>query len=316
MITSRDPRHLMFAALLCVYALTVPTPALAASMLSADASGFATAGADLGSPDKQITPGAGVTTVTFGDAASDNIASGIALSAGALGAGEARFGALAGHARAEASSAPPSPHLAAGEARLFLGFLDTAEIVSSTLAPGTPVTLTFVMTLDAMAFHSGNGLFVPSRIGAFARGDAVISDIEAGTSTPPVGPIPSTIVQSVGSNVPQKTLQFDTVVGHHLVFDVDLEVAASVRILCCEAGPTSASQGAAEVLADHTARFFYQPLDDVSLVSESGRNYALAGPGGAPVPEPASLTLLGVGGAALLAATRRLSRARRPCVRS
>jgi len=310
MITSRDLKtHLIGVALLCAYALITPSPALAASILTADAVGEVSAGTTIGTPTKVITPGAGSVAVTFGAAATGNVP-GIALSGNLLGSGVARYGALAGRARAEASSSPPSPHGVGGTLVLSLGFLDTAEIVSSTLDPGTPVTLTFLMTLEAAALHVANGLFIPTRIGAGTRSDARILDIEAGTGTPGFPAGPHTLVNSVGDSITLTTFEFDTAIGHHLEIGVDMLVSARAIIDPFEfAG--QASTGTAEVIADNTAHFFYQPSGDVRLVSESGHDYAVSGPGPgpgpSPVPAPAPLTLLCVGAASLLVATRRLS---------
>src|SRR5262249_37682569 len=128
MITFRVPRpQVLFLALVCAYAPIKPTPAMAVSMLTADVTGFAAAGSDVGAPDKLITPGDGSLAVTFGAAASSSppVTEGsIALSASALAGGEARYGALAGRARAEAASLPPSPYFVGAEARPFLRFLD------------------------------------------------------------------------------------------------------------------------------------------------------------------------------------------------
>jgi hypothetical protein len=291
----------IFVALFCAYALIGAKPASAVSALTADAVGAVGAGRDSGSPAKLITPGDGSLRVTYGAAASDDL-SGVGLSASVLGSGQARYGALAGRASAEASSLPAGPHGVGGIVILTLGFFDTVEVVSSTLAPETPVTLTFVMTLEATAFHAANGLFTPSRFGASARNEARISDIEAGTF-PPTFP-PHTLVNSIGNNLTFTTFEFDTAIGHHLELDIDLFVAAGANVdpFIFEGQATS---GRAEVIADNTAHFFYDPSGDVRLVSESGHDYAVQGPDPDPVPEPASLTVLGVGAAIILLASRR-----------
>jgi hypothetical protein len=310
MITSWDRKpHVIFVALLCAYALMMPKPAVAVSLLTADAFGAVSAGPDIGTPSKLITPVDGSVSVIFGATASASPA-GVGLSASLLGSGEARFGALAGRARAEASSSPPGPHGVGGEVIVSLGFLDTAEVLSSALAPGTPVTLTFLMTLDATASHFANGPFTPTRFGAAARADARISDIEAGTSTPSFPNSPHTLVNSIGERITLTTFDFDTAIGHHLQIDVDL-MAAARAVVDPAVFLGQASSGSAEVIADNTAHFFYQPSGDVRLVSESGHDYAASGPVPEPIPEPASLILLCVGSASILVATRRLSRLRR-----
>jgi hypothetical protein len=302
MITSSYLRRkAIFVALFCAYALIGARPASAVSLLTADAAGSVGAGRNTGSTVKVITPGDGSVGVTYGGAASDDTGA-IVLSASILGIGEARYGALAGRASAEASSSPAGPHGVGGIVILTLGFFDTAEVVSSTLAPGTPVTLTFVMTLEAAAFHDANGLFIPGRFGASARSEAAVVDIEGGTSTPTFPP--HTLVNSIGTNITLTTFEFDTAIGHHLDIDVDLFVAASANVEPA-AFPGQATSGRSEVIADNTAHFFYEPSGDVRLVSESGHDYAAQGPGPDPVPEPASLTVLGVGAAIILLATRR-----------
>jgi hypothetical protein len=168
------------------------------------------------------------------------------------------------------------------------------------------------MLLEATAFHAANGDLLPFRIGAAARSEATVRDIEAGTSTPGPGAGPFTLVQSIGDSVTLTTFEFDTAVGHHLELDVTLLLAAGVAIPC-DAGPSCASTGIAEVIADNTARFFYEPSGDVRLVSESGHDYALGASGPRPVSEPASLLLLCVGGWALWSRLAVARASRRVC---
>ena len=270
--------RLALATALCIYGNVAQSPASAA-MLNADAAANVSAGRNIGQPAKLITPGPGSLAVTIGAAASDSIPRdpkpGFHEYSGILtGSGSSRYGALAGRAHAEASSRPAGdfdPYGAGGTVSISLGFLDTVEVVSSTLATGTSVTLTFVMTLDAAATHFADGPFTPGRIGASARNDARIRDIEANTSTP-ISNGPHTLVNSSGTYIPLTTFQFDTAIGHHLEIDVDMLVAAKAII---DAFPTAgdASQGIADVIANNTAHFFYQPSGNFSLIAESGHDY-------------------------------------------
>lgn len=130
------------------------------------------------------------------------------------------------------------------------------------------------MTLDATAEHTANGLFVPGTIGAAARSEARILDIESGIGTPRLAP--DTVVQSIGERVTVRTFEFTTAIGHHLQLDVGLLISAGVFIEPFRF-EGQASAGTAVVIADHTARFFHEPSGDVRLVSESGHDYALSG---------------------------------------
>ncbi len=281
--------RLASAVALCVCGILASPPAPAA-MLTADASANVSAGRNIGGPTKLIMPGPGSLAVTIGAAASDSIprdpGPGNHEYTGILtGSGAARYGSLAGRAHAEASSRPAGdfdPFGAGGQVSLQLGFLDTAQVVSTTLTAGTPVTLTFVMTLDGTATHFADGPFPLGRIGAGVRNEAKIIDLEANTSTPNFSP--HTLLNSRGDYIPLTTFQFVTAIGHHLEIDVDLIVAAGAII---DAFPSfgAASQGIADVIADQTARFFYQPSGDVRLVSESGHDYA---------NPPANVALFGV----------------------
>jgi hypothetical protein len=301
-----DPKTLVtLTALFVACAVIAPKPALAVSVLTATATGSAAALCNTGEPTQSIIPGDGSVTVLFGAAASGNCG-GNQASASALGAAEARFGALAGHARADASMAFLTPTFVGAAALLLPRFVDTVEVVSNTLAADTPVTLTFIMTLDAIAFHGFDApaLDPPSRVGASASSFALISDIEALTRTTFFGPI----VDSSGTNVTQETFEVDTAVGHHLELDVSLSIAAQIGLQCFGFPDHCATTATAEVIADQTAHFFYQSSGDVRLVSESGHDYAVPGSVPRPVAEPTSLMLLGVGGAGIVAATFRRSR--------
>jgi hypothetical protein len=270
--------RLVLAAVFCSYGSVVP-PAWGA-VLNADSGVNISAGRNVGQTGKQITPGPGSLSVTIGAVASDAFPRDPnpgfhEYFATATGSGSASYGTLAGRAHAEAYSRPNGdfdPYGAGGQLTLNLGFLDKAEVVSNTFAPGTLVTLTFIMTIEASAIHFADGPFTPGRIGAAVRHEATIRDLESGNSTPSFRPY--NLVNSVGDNITLRTFQFDTAIGHHLELDVDLMVGAGA-IIEALAGIGAASQGSADVIADNTAHFYYQPSASVQLMAESGQNYAL-----------------------------------------
>jgi hypothetical protein len=155
-------------ALLVACAVIAPKSAQAVSVLTATAAGSAAALCKTGEPSQSIIPGNESVTVVFGAAASGNCGENQA-SASALGAAEARFGALAGHAQADANMTFLTPTLVGAAALLLPRFVDTAEVVSNTLTADTPVTLTFIMTLDATAFHGFNAPALDPRVASVHR---------------------------------------------------------------------------------------------------------------------------------------------------
>jgi hypothetical protein len=209
------------------------------------------------------------------------------------GSGVARYGALAGLARAEARSRPANTVLpAGGEVSLNLGFTDGAEVVSDSLDDGTPVTLTFVMTLEATAVHfTLEGLADPDGTGAAARHEVEVRDLDNLVQAPGEGAL---VVNSRGASEGLRSFELDTAVGHRIEILADLFVAAGVD---ASYATTGVSEGTAEVLAGQTAELFHEPSGDVRLVSDSGHDYA--------APEPGQPTLLALGAAVLALGGRR-----------
>jgi len=260
--------------------------AVAAASLKATAGASAGAHRDSDPGTQSLTPGPGSLQITAGAAASDGVINDSPppatweIEALFTGAGTARYGSLAGVAHAEASSVPAnSVFLAGGSVSLNLGFSDEAEVVSDTLDPGTPVTLTFVMTLDASAVHFADGLAPnPAGTGASARHEVEVRDLDNVVQPSGEGAL---VVNSAGVSESSALFEFDTAVGHHLEIIADLFVSAGVDV---DYATYQMTQGTSDVVADQTAELFHQPSGDVRLVSESGHDYA--------VPEPSQALLL------------------------
>jgi hypothetical protein len=244
----------------------------------------------------QQTPGPGSLTVTAGAVASDAVdAPPDRWEMDALmdAIGTARYGSLTGRAHAEARSVPAnSSFLAGGQVSLILGYTDEAEVVSNTLAPGTPVTLTFAMSLEASALHVIDGPSLdPEGTGASARHEVTIRDLDVIVQPAAEGAL---VINSRGVTETSRTLELDTAVGHRIELVADLFVSAGVDI---DFGTLGFTQGSADVLAEDTAELLYQPSGDVQLASDSGHDYA--------VPEPSRRILLLGALHALLWARRR-----------
>ena len=189
---------------------------------------------------------------------------------------------------------PEGPYLAVGTGSVNVGFTDGAEVLSDTLDPGTPVTLTFLMTLEGTAFHFVDGpLPNPNGTGAGARHDVEIRDLDDVATPFGEG---SLVLNSHGVQETDRTVEFDTVIGHKIEIAAHLLLNSAVSVNYPLLGFTD---GSADVLAEQTAGFFYQPSGDVRLVSDSGHDYA--------VPEPSQAALL-VCAATLLLLRHRMNR--------
>jgi len=259
---------------------------VAAASLKAIGGASAGAHSDSDPGSQSLTPGPDSLTLTYGAAASDSVINDSPppatweMKALVTGVGTARYGSLAGVAHAEASSLPAnSAFLAGGSVSLNLGFTDAAEVVSDTLAADTPVTLTFLMTLEASAVHFADGLVPnPSGTGASARHEVEVRDLDNVAQPSGEGAL---VVNSAGVSENSTMFEFDTAVGHRLEIIADLFVSAGADV---DYATYQMTQGTSDVVADQTAELFHQPSGDVRLVSESGHDYA--------VPEPGQALLL------------------------
>jgi hypothetical protein len=270
-----------------------------AASLKAVADAAAAAHRDPGQKQMVQTPGPGSLSITAGSAASDAIDNDTPppdrweMEAIVDGTAVARYGSLAGRAHAEASSLPANASfLAGGEVSLNVGYVDGAEVLSDTLPDGTPVTLTFLMTLDAAATHFTDPSFPnPDGTGASARHELVLRDADVIVQPPALGAL---VINSRGVLETSRVVELDTAVGHRIEIVADLFLGAGVDI---EDGVTLYSQGAADVLAENTAELVFQPSGDVTLATDSGHDYA--------APEPGRGVLLAVGLATLVWRSRR-----------
>lgn len=278
------------AALLCW-----APPAVAAASLRAVGTAAAGAYRDSDQDQGTLTPTPDSLTITLGASASDAVTNDNPppdrWEMGALfdGIGVARYGSLAGRAHAEASSTPANTFfLAGGEVSMILGFTDGAEVLSDTLDPGTPVRLTFRMTLDATAVHSVDGPGPnPDGTGAAARLEVEVRDPDNVAQPPGEGAL---LINSRGTDQRVGTLEFDTAIGRRVELVAELFVAAGVDV---DFATYAFSGGSADVVADQTAELFYEPSGDVQLASDSGHDYAVPEPGrGALLVWSATLVLL------------------------
>jgi hypothetical protein len=219
-----------------------------------------------------------------------------------LGGGTVGYGTASGTLELMTSSAPellmPTPvnepnilgnnGRAVGQALLSLQFDDRGEVVSSTLPPGTPVTLEFVFALDAAA------LLIPGPasplIGASAAYAVKATDVE--------GPDEVTRLLVANEIV---TVELDTAVGNHVDIQGRLDLRANALAGRVQAGEQYVGQRDALIDASHTATFAIDPPDGVAFDAESGHEYV--------VPEPGGAFGL-VSGALTLAAARRRRRSR------
>jgi hypothetical protein len=253
-----------------------------AESLSAIGSAAASAHTDIGQEVKQLTPEPGSLTITVGAAASDAVENDMPppdrweMDTIVDGIGTARYGSLAGRAHAEGSSLPASSFfLAGGEVNMILGFSDEAEVQSDTLADGTPVTLTFLLTLEASAIHVTDvAIADPNGTGASARLEVAVRDTESIQNLPVLGAL---VINSRGTVEPSKTIQLSTAIGHRVELDAELFVSAGVDL---DFAANGFSQATADVIADQTGELVFQPSGDVRLVADSGHDYAVPEPGG------------------------------------
>jgi len=170
---------------------------------------------------------------------------------------------------------------------LDLGFTDEALVLSDTLDPGTPVTLTFVMTLEGSAVHfTDPSVANPESTGAAARHEVEVSDLDNITQLPGMGAL---VINSRGVVEGLRTFDLDTAIGNRLKLVANLQVSAGVDI---DFTLNGFSQGSADVIADQTAELVYQPSGDIRVVGDSGHDYVAPEPGQALLLLAGTLLLL------------------------
>jgi hypothetical protein len=238
-----------------------------------------------------LTPGPGSLEITAGATASDSIENpspppdAWAMQALGTASGTARYGSLAGVAHAEASSLPggPGAPLARIQVGVTPGFTDGALVASDSLDEGSPVTLTFRMTLDATAVHFVDPSSGVGPTGAAAHFEVEIRDADALTQPPAIRFLDIT---SDGVRQTSGTLELPTAIGHRIELLADLTVGAQVHV---NFDDYEVNQGAADAAAGNTGELLFEPAGDVRLVTDSGHDYA------APEPDRAMLLALAAG---------------------
>jgi hypothetical protein len=273
------PRHTLLAnATAAVISLLAPSIVLAAS-LRATGTSQVYANSVEATPAEALVPEPDSLTFTVAAAASDEVVNNQqppdperwAIVAIAGASGVARYGLLTGRAHAEASSLPGNPvYPARASVQVRPGYTDGGQVLSDTLAPGTPVTLTFHMTLvgSRAYFVDGPELYPPSGGGAAHRVE--VRDLDDFLTEPVRGEL----ILGEGPTGPL-TLEFSTAVGHRVEIAADLTVGARIDIF--NAGVFYYSQGTYDAVAE-TAEVFFEPSGDVRLETASGHDYT--------VPEP------------------------------
>jgi hypothetical protein len=240
--------------------------------------------------------GNGTKSATQSGSQSDSFDFGPGLGQGFLGAAAAEAEAFAAQgllrirAAASASASPlaygppfvigDNPYNARAQASFFAAFRDDIVLTDTTgtLAPGTAVTYHVDVIFDSTVFgdYSGNLQI------AVGHPSSLIGGTFARTATNPF---------SVGDHF---VFSFDVpgLIGDTHIFTVSLVAGANAS-----AGLAVSREGQVSLFdASATVRGFLDPVTPgLALVSESRHDF------GTPVPEPAGLALLGLGGAAGLA---------------
>lgn len=279
-----------------VVSLAFATPCVgSAESLKAIGSASATAHSDLEQSQGTLTPNPGSLSITIGVATSDGVINpspppdGWQMLALFDGSATARYGALSGTAHGEASSKPANPFfLAGGQLTMIVGYTDGAEVRSDTLAVGTPVTLTFSMTLDATATHVIDAVFPqqPPGTGASVRHELEVRDLDDIVQPAGQGAL---VINSVGTSQTFTTFEFETEVGHDLEIVAQLFVSAGADI---DYASYPFTEGTADVATGVPAEVFYGASGDVRLQSESGHDYLVPEPGWAALQTSSATILL------------------------
>jgi hypothetical protein len=170
-------------------------------------------------------------------------------------------------------------------------FGDTLTLTSGSLPTGTPVNLLFTLDLSVIlqstqtpSMGGGCGSVAHGTL-LVARGTSALADLVDLQE-----PSPCSVNDIVAS-----PLVVSANIGDQLVATLGLEVAADGRI----GGGSSAD-------ARDTLQFFADPIGDFSYTTASGNTYQSPTTNPGPVPEPATVALLGTAiGPCLVLALRR-----------
>ncbi len=225
----------------------------------------------------------------------------IHLEASLLGSGVATYGTLAASLEAQARNQAAFSNLYEPSASgiLRMSFADGAIIVSDTLPLGTPVVLTFVVSLASDFIATGRAAD-PTHNGATAEFNGTVTDTTTGSKGVAI------IVNGVaGATPPSVTFKLETEVGRALQLTGKLELGVEARALNMDSPDGGDVLATSTVGAAHTAHLIYQAFGDVKLVSDSGHDYTTSA--SAAVPEPGSFCLAGLGVAAIFLGRRRHS---------
>jgi len=217
----------------------------------------------------------------------------IHLEATLLGSGVATYGTLAASLEAQARNQAAFANLNEPSAFgiLRMSFADGAVVVSNTMPVGTPVMLTFVVSLASDFIATGRPAD-PSHNGASADYTGTVTDTTTGAKG--FAFIGNGVA---GTTPPSVTFILATEVGHALQLSAELDLGVEARALNMDTGGDVLATSS--VIANHTAHLIYQQLGDVMLVSDSGHDYRTSASAVALVPEPGSLCLAGLGVAAI-----------------
>jgi len=302
------------SALAALLLLAAPAPALAAHSLTVQPNGISgcfTAAAGGGimqdTADVTKTPVGDELDVAMGATASqgasfpDLYEGSFSYQCALLGAGTLGYGAASGALSLQTSSTPeslpPTPvnmanppfqnnGRANGEGLLQMQFDDKGVVVSDTLALGTPVTLTFMVSLHSAELEVGRPPD-PLLLDASATYAVRATDVDGGDAF---------FRLLVGNET--VGLPLDTFVGNH----VDLQGILSLHVVALagrELGQIPYyPQADASVDAANTASYQLELPAGVGFETESGHDYTAA-------PEPAQALSLVAGALALAVARRR-----------